>query len=124
MDMQFSVAESGKYLICRTMVPITIEVAHRMAEGMHELAQKTGIKCRLLDVRGMPNMMSVAVNYDLAYKDMDDLQIDRSMKLATLMLPTDNQHDFVNMAIKNAGFNFRVFYDEAEAVAWLEEECD
>jgi hypothetical protein len=120
MAIHFSISDSGKYLICRVDEPITIDIARRMGDGMTELAQQTGIQCRLLDVRGMPNQMSVVVNYDLAYKEMDELQINRSMKLACLVLPTDNQHDFVSTAIKNAGFNYRVFTDETEAVAWLE----
>jgi hypothetical protein len=120
MEFETSIAPSGKYLICRVFVPITIDVAHRMANAMNDLAAQTGIDGRLMDCRGQPNLMSIMSNYDLAYKDMDELQIDRSVKVASLVDPDESTQEFVHNAIRNAGFNLRVFHDEAPAVAWLE----
>ena len=122
MDIEASVSESGKYLICRVHVPITIELAHQMANTLNQLANETCIDARLIDVRGLKNLMSVATNYDLAYKDMDEMQIDRSTKVASLVDRDDSSQEFVHNAIRNAGFNLRVFYDEAPAIAWLEAE--
>jgi hypothetical protein len=121
MEFEASLAPSGKYLVCRVFVPITVEVAHRMAVAMNALADQTGVSGRLMDCRGQPNLMSTMANYDLAYKDMDELQIDRSVKVASLVDPDESTQDFVHNAIRNAGFNLRVFYDEAAAIAWLEE---
>lgn len=121
MDFEASVAESGKYLTCRVFVPVSQEVAHGMAVALSQLAQQTGVDGRLIDVRGLPNVMSVITNYDLAYKDMDAWQIDRSTKVATLVSPGDASQQFVIDAIRNAGFNLRVFHEESPAVAWLEE---
>lgn len=122
MEFETSVADSRKYLICRAFGPITVEIAHRMAHAMNDLATQTGIDGRLMDVRQATNLMSVMSNYDLAYKDMDEWKIDRSVKVASLVNPDEPSQDFVHNAIRNAGFNLRVFTDEAAAVAWLEED--
>ena len=122
MNIVTTISPTGNYLVCRVTEPITQEVVYEMIRQLNELAGQTGINNRLIDVRGMPNLMSVSVNYDLAYKDMENMQIDRSTKIASLRLPTDVEDDFASIAIKNAGFNLRLFNDEAEAIAWLEEE--
>jgi hypothetical protein len=120
MDFEVSVAESGKYLVCRIQAPVTVDMTHRMAIAMNDLADRTGIDGRLIDVRGQRNTMSIMANYDLAYKDLDALEIDRSTKVASLVDSDEPIQDFVHNAIRNAGFNLRVFYDEAAAIAWLE----
>ena len=122
MEFETSVADSRKYLVCRVTSPITLDVAHRMAKAMNDLANETGIDGRLIDVRAATNVMSVINNYDLAYKDLDDFKIDRSVKVASLCNPDDSSQEFVHNAIRNAGFNLRVFTEEAPAVAWLEED--
>jgi hypothetical protein len=92
-----------------------------MAVTLNELADSTGTHGRLIDCRGQPNLMSTMDNYDLAYKDMDELKIDRSVKVASLVDPDESTQEFVHNAIRNAGFNLRVFHDEDSAVEWLEE---
>jgi hypothetical protein len=113
------ISDSGKYLICLVNEPVTLEVIYEMIRQLNKLADETGINSRMIDTRGMPNMVSVVANYDLAYKDMDEMNIDRSTKVAALRL-ADEGEGFAMTAIKNAGFNLRSFVDEAEAIAWLE----
>ena len=120
MAVKTHISESGKYLVCRVDEPITLEVIQEMSLQMKKLAEETGVNRRLIDTRGTTNMMSVVANYDLAYKDLDAMQIDRATKIAALRLPT-KEAGFASTAIKNAGFNLRIFTDEADAVAWLEE---
>jgi hypothetical protein len=121
MTIEVSVAESREYLVCRVTEPITPEVARQIAVDVEHLAKQTGIQSRLIDVRGSRNVSSVANNYDLAYKDLDELQIERSSKAAVIVDADDTSHDFAIIAIQNAGFYARKFTDEAEAIAWLEE---
>jgi hypothetical protein len=121
MDFEVSVADSRKYLVCRAQGPITSETSHAMAVAMNQLAEESGIDGRLIDVRGQPNLMSVISTYDLAYKEMDSLGINRATKVASLVNAGDTTRDFAHDAIRNAGFNLRIFTDEAAAIAWLEE---
>jgi predicted glycoside hydrolase/deacetylase ChbG (UPF0249 family) len=124
MSVTTTIGPSGKYLVCRVDEPVTAEVVFEMIRQLDELAEQTGIRNRFIDSRGMPNMMSVTTNYDLAYKDMEKMKIDRSTKIASMRLPTDAVDDFASTAIKNAGFNLRMFVDDAEAIAWLESDED
>jgi hypothetical protein len=120
MAVNTYVAESGMYLVCRVDEPVTFEVIEEMTSRLNRLAEETGITSRLIDARDMPNLMSVMANYDLAYKYLDAMRLDRSTKIAALRTPL-KEEGFASIAIKNAGFNLRLFVDEAEAIAWLEE---
>lgn len=120
MAVKTYLADSGKYLVCRVDEPITFEVIQEMTSRMNKLAEETGVHRRLIDARGTSNMMSVMANYDLAYKYLDAMQLDRSTKIAALRMPR-NEEGFASIAIRNAGFNLKVFVDETEAITWLEE---
>jgi hypothetical protein len=121
MDIETYLSESGKYIVCRAHVPITEELTIRMTAEVAKIAKATGVKDRLIDVRGVQNMMPISVNYDLAYTNMEAMQIERSTKVASLQSPGDTSHEFVCNAIRNSGFNLRIFTDEAKAISWLEE---
>jgi hypothetical protein len=121
MDFEVFLADSQQYIVCRAFSPITEEITRQMTEAVAEVAERTGVLNRLIDVRNVPNTMSVTTNYDLAYKNMEAMQIERSTKVASLQSPGDTSHEFVCIAIRNSGFNLRVFYEEAAAISWLEE---
>jgi hypothetical protein len=119
MAIEVSVAASGKYLVSRVTGEINTEIAIELGRQTEKVAQETGISDRLIDVRGTPNTQSVVHNYDFAYKDLEEI-VDRGTKAAALVSPGDDSHDFIMIAIRNAGFNGRKFTDEAAAIAWLE----
>ena len=121
MDFEVFLADSQKYIVCRALAPVTEEITRQMTEAVAKIAERTGVLNRLIDVRHAPNAMSVTVNYDMAYKTMEAMHIERSTKVASLQSPGDTSHEFVCIAIRNAGFNLRTFTDEAAAIAWLEE---
>ena len=122
MVVELFIAESGKYLVCRVTGQITAEDARQMVEQIEKFAHETGAKSRLIDVRNATNVSSISGNYDLAYKDLDELQVGRVFKAAVLVSPDDHSHDFAMIAIQNAGFNCRKFTDEAAAITWLVED--
>ena len=119
MAIEISVAESGKYLISRVTGEINTDIARELGAQTEIVAQETGISNRLVDLRGTPNTQSVVHNYDFAYKALEEI-VDRGIKAAVLVSPGDDSHDFVMIAVRNAGFNGRKFTDEAQAIAWLE----
>ena len=121
MDFEVYLSESKNFIVCRALVPITEEITQRMTVDVASVTAETGVLHRLIDVRGVPNIMPVAESYDLAYENMEAMQIDRSTKIASLQSPGDSTHEFVCNAIRNSGFNLRIFTDEADALAWLEE---
>jgi hypothetical protein len=122
MNIETTIAPSRKYLVCRVLVPVTAEVARQIAVETEKLSEESGIQSRLIDVRNFRNISSVSGNYDLAYKDLDELQVARCSRAAVLVSSDDSSHDFAMTAIRNAGFNVRKFNDQAAAIAWLEED--
>lgn len=122
MNIETTITASRRYLVCRANVPITAEVARQIAAETEKLSDESGIQSRLIDVRNRPNISSVSSNYDLAYNDLDHLEIKRNSRVAVLVSPEDKTHDFALLAIRNAGFNVRKFTEEAAAIAWLEED--
>lgn len=122
MAIEISLAESGKYQLVRVTEPITPELSHELARQTEAFAMKTGVQARFFDVRGTINVSAVSSIYDLAYKDLDELGIERATKAAILVSPEDTSHDFAELVLRNAGFNARKFIDEAAAIAWLEED--
>ena len=106
MHFDCSLAESGKHLVCRVNVPITVELAYSIAHELNRLAAETGIENRLIDVRGLPNLMSVTTSYDLAYKGMETLEIHRSTKVAVLSNDDDASHEFVLIVMRNEVYIF------------------
>ena len=121
MDFEVYLSESKNFILCRALVPITEEITQQMTVDVASITAETGVLNRLIDVRGIPNIMPVAESYDLAYKNMEAMNIDRATKVASLQSPGDTTHEFVCNAIRNSGFNLRIFTDEADALAWLEE---
>lgn len=122
MAIEISIAESGHYQIVRVTEPITAELSRELARLTEEFAVKTGVQGRLFDVRESINVSAFSNIYDMAYKDLDELGIERATKAAIFVSPEDSSHDFVELVLRNAGFNARKFTDEAAAIAWLEED--
>lgn len=122
MNFETTIAPSRKYLVCRVFVPITVEVARQIVVETEKLSEESGIKSRLIDVRNIRNISSVSGNYDLVYKDLDELHMARGSRVAVLVSPDDSSHDFALIAVRNAGFNVRKFNDQATAIVWLEDE--
>ncbi len=72
-------------------------------------------------MREASNISTTFQNYEFAYKDMDDLNLERDVRSAILADPAHFSHDFPATAQQNAWFNVRIFHDEDIALAWLNE---
>ena len=120
--VEITVSNSGKYLNCRVLVPITAEIARQMAQEIQQFSDQIGIESRLVDVRGVRNVSSVSKNYDFGYGELEEQGVARAPKGAVLIAAGDDSHDFAVVVIQNAGFNARKFTDEAAAIAWLEDD--
>lgn len=124
MNYTITTSENGKYLICRVIGEITLDVAREFTKELNRLSRTLNIKRFLNDVRDATNALSTLQNYDFAYKDMAEMNLQREACSAILVGPADKTHDFVEMVTKNAGYNVRIFHDEEAAIAWFEDdEC-
>jgi hypothetical protein len=125
MNYTITTSENGKYLICRVSGEITVDIAREFTKELNRLSRSLNIKRFLNDVREAANALSTLQNYDFAYKDMAEMNLQRDACSAILVGPADRTHDFVETVTQNAGYNVRIFHDEAAAIAWLEnDECE
>jgi hypothetical protein len=122
LKYSLSLSASGKYVVCRVLKPVSTEIALEFGKATVDFARQHDLQRKLFDVRGVRNIQTVARNYDFAYKDMARLELDPSDRSAILVDPADRSHDFVQIAMRNAGYDVRIFVDEQQAIAWLEED--
>ena len=120
MSFKISLAESGKYVICKVLEPVTTEFALEFGKAAVDFSHQHGVSRQLYDCRSVRNINTVYHNYDFAYKDMVDLELEHDNRAAILVDPADRSHDFVEIVSRNAGYNVRIFVDIDRAVAWLE----
>jgi hypothetical protein len=120
MRFQISLAESGKYVVCKVFEPITTEFALEFGKATADFSHAQRLSRQLYDCRLVRNIDSVYHNYDFAYKDMVNLELEHGNRAAILVDVTDRSHDFVEIVSRNAGYNVRVFADCDQAIAWLE----
>ena len=121
MSYTITLSENGKYLICHVSGEITSDVALAFTAELDQQSRALGIKRFLTDVRGATNALSTFESYDYAYRKMAEMELQRDVRAAVLARPEDQTHDFVEVVVRNAGYNVRFFRDESEAVAWLSE---
>lgn len=121
MSFEIKVSDSGKYIVLRVNENMTRELAERLGTEALYLGSKENITCYLYDLRNSVNVESINANYIFANQDMKKLETNPSNKIAMLTSPSDRSHDFVEIVLRNAGFNVKLFVDEAEALTWLEE---
>ena len=83
------------------------------------LGKKLGINKYLMDLTEARNTESIIDNYKFAYEDMTAPDIDPSARVAVLVSPDDNSHNFVMTAMMNAGLNVALFNDMESAKKFL-----
>jgi len=106
--------------VVQVFAPMDTDVGRRSGESATALAKSRGINRFLFDSRLAPNVQSVTLNYEFAYRELSDFGFPRDSRSALLTAPEDRSHDFMETLFKNAGYAVRLFHDEKQAVAWLE----
>lgn len=124
MGYQIELSDDGKYIRIRISGEMTVELAHEFSAKLQEMSRQTGVKRFLFDSRGAQNASSMLENYSFAYRDSEALGLERNVRSAILVSHGDKSHNFIEITMRNAGFNVRLFTSEAMAVEWLEANGD
>jgi hypothetical protein len=124
MSHKIFLSKDGKYIVCEVTGLITLEVLYEFASELNSFSRATGVKRLLHDVRDAINVMNISKNYQYAYEDMEALNLQRDVRSVILVDPADKSHDFMETVSLNAGYNVRIFHNEAAAISWLNEETD
>jgi hypothetical protein len=122
MSYEISLSEDQSYICIRLDENITGDLQKAFAAESIALAQEHGISNFFADLRGISNNSPVIDQYQLSYKDLDLLHLDKSSRIAALVSSGDSSHNFIETVMRNAGYNFQLFTDEQQAIDWLGQE--
>lgn len=119
--MSYTITPSSDrtYIFLKVVGEITRESAMEQNIKAHALGKKLGINKFLVDMTESRNTDSVIDNYKFAYDDMTTPDIDPSARVAAVISPDDNSHDFVVTAMMNSGLNIAMFNDIESAKKFL-----
>lgn len=119
MNHSVSLSDDGRLVCCRVTDDITFERATQFTRDAIALGERRGVHCFLFDLRGTRNVASVFGNYQFAYSGLATVGMDRCARVAMLVDADDHSHDFVETAVRNAGYDVKLFTEAAAATAWL-----
>src|SRR5690606_7919961 len=119
MSHQAYISEDQTYIICEVTSDVTREVARDFNMTVDALSRRSHIKRFLIDVRSVKNVMGTGENYNFTYKSMKAMELQRDVRVATLVGIKDSSHHFLETLARNAGYNMRIFRDEGAALKWL-----
>lgn len=118
---QVGISQNGKYVyVCAIKCPINLQLASAFTKDFVSLGERSGIYKCICDMRGTMSQTGVFGQYEFAYKVTSSIPLSRKWKIAILKDCGDKTVDFLDVVMKNAGFNFEVFENEYDAVSWLE----
>lgn len=120
MGYRIELATSGAFVRVVVNETVTTALAQRFSVAFLAAGKAAGVSAFLIDVRGVRNASSIVDNYTYAYHDAPAIELPGKRRAAYLVDPDDKSHDFVEIAMRNAGYDVRKFTDEDEAVKWLE----
>lgn len=121
MSYTIELSGSKEFFRIRVEEAVTVELARQWSAELQEMGREQSIRRFLFDVRSSKNFSTVLENYQFAYRDSVELKLKKNVRSAILTAQGDKSHDFVELTMKNAGYNVKVFTEESSAVAWLEE---
>lgn len=119
MQHVISLSEDKNYIILKYVGEISRQPALKVTEEAHMFGSRKGIKHYLVDVTEAVNVENLLENYDFAYDDLAQANIDRSACIAMLVNPDDQTHDFVETLLINAGHDVKLFRDRDTAINYL-----
>lgn len=120
MEYSIEVSEDHNYILLKVTGDFTADIFMKCIIESHKLGKEHKINCYLVDVRNARNVDTAYGSRKFAYHDMkttDD--VDPLARVAGLISPGDNSHDFVATTCNNAGMFLKLFTDIEEAKEYL-----
>jgi hypothetical protein len=115
-----SASNDSRYIILKIMGKTNRKRLLVLSLKAHEMGQELRINRYLVNVTEARNTGSPIDIYNFVNEDMKNTEgIDKSARIATLVSPWDHSHDFLEMAARNAGLEFRLFINADDALRFL-----
>lgn len=123
MGYEISISANNEYLRVLVNEALSVELLTGFINDAANKSIKYGINGFLFDLRSSSNQVSLGTHYEFVYKRSRELGFKPSSKHALLVNPNDvNDYRFVETILLNAGYQGKMFIDEADAIEWLESE--
>jgi hypothetical protein len=119
MSFEVFMSDDGKHIVCRVDGPLDVRTAREFSRAVDDLNRELCVDRFLFDVRGARNVSEVIDNYNFAYRDLAEIDLQANARSAILTSPGDRSHDFVEEVLRKAGYRARMFDNAAAAIAWL-----
>ena len=84
MDYDISLSGDGNYVIVKYKGNIKTEIALKATVESHAFAKKFGVFCILVDAVESRNLEKTIRNYEFAYGELQNVKINRQMRLRCL----------------------------------------
>lgn len=122
MAYTITVSPDGAFIVITVTGSLTAELAARFSPEANALGRSLGIRCVLIDATAAVNSDETYQSYDFAYRSLPRLSDPQEpLRVVAVVRPEDRSHDFVVLAMRNAGFNMELFRDRAAAEKRLRE---
>ena len=118
MDYKATLSPNGDYVLVRVLKDVTTELAFRFLKDGARLGEEHDLRKMLVDERGAPSKTSVLEKYTFAH-ERKDVPVTRDWRIAMIKDPDNKAVDFLETVMLNAGYTFRIFINENQAITWL-----
>ncbi len=123
MTYTITASQNNEYIIVRVTVDMSRKLAAEIADQALLMGNKWGIGRYLIDMTASRNRESILGSYQSAYEDLAEIPWKKTLtRVALLVDPQDNSHDFNEVVLNNIGMRATLFRDRDEAVQYLLED--
>jgi hypothetical protein len=123
MGYTIRISDDNSFILVSVEGVVDSNLALEYTVKSHQLGREKGILNFLVDLVNARNMQSPVENYDFVISDLDESHfIDRRAKVAMLVSPDDDSHNFVETISRYSGYNVKLFRKLEDALGFFKNE--
>jgi hypothetical protein len=123
MEYLITPSRDGTFIILRVKGNISRQTAMQLNQEAQELGKQLQVKHYLVDVTAAKFTETTIATYELAYSDLRAPKgLAADSRVAILVHPKDESHDFLETVTRNADFSVKKFADPDQARRFLSRE--
>jgi hypothetical protein len=120
MPYKITVSDDKKYIITKSIGGLNNDIAGQQNREAQALAMELGIDRFLVDMVESSYEGGPIEHYEFANtRDFTPDRYNRYARVAILVRPDDDSHDFFETVARNAGFDITIFRNREEAIQHL-----
>jgi len=115
----FSIPDGATWVLVEVHGSVSVGTIKAIVKEATELKKEHGFYDFLYDGSDSSSAISILDQYQVVNQDLTAMGFDRRSKIALLISTGDTSRDFIETALRNAGYNCRLFTERDEAISWL-----